>query len=260
LWSDANLLQVRVIPALLLHDAGLVKTVKFRHPKYVGDPINAIKIFNEKAVDELVILDISASRENRGPSYTVIEEIASECFMPLGYGGGITAVDEIKRVLATGVEKVVLNSAALSGPQLIEAAARQVGSQSIVVSIDAKRKLLGGYEIYGVGGTRATGLAPATFAKHVQDAGAGEILINSIDRDGTCEGYDLALIGSVAEAVRIPVIACGGAGSLEHFRQAVDAGASAVAAGSMFVYVGKHRAVMINYPAYSALEQLFERR
>ena len=234
------MLQVRVIPALLLHNAGLVKTVKFRRPNYIGDPINAIKIFNEKAVDKLAILDISATRENRGPSFTVIEEIATECFMPLGYGGGITTVDDIKRVLATGVEKVILNSAALSGPQLVEAAARQVRTGMVSMVRQA-----GGYEIYGAGGTHATGLNPSEFAKHVQDAGAGEILINSIDRDGTCEGYDLALIGSVAEAVRIPVIACGGAGRLEHFRQAVDAGASAVAAGSMFVYVGKHRAVTL---------------
>jgi cyclase len=251
------MLKTRVIPALLFKDQGLVKTVQFKNPGYVGDPINAIKIFNDKEVDELVLLDIMASVEGRGPSFELIEEIASECFMPLGYGGGIRSLDDIRRILATGVEKVILNSAALSDPALIEAAARAAGSQSVVVSIDAKKKLLGGHEVYGARGTRGTRRDPAVFAREMQERGAGEILINSIDRDGTQKGFDIDLIRTVAAAVTVPVVACGGAGNLQHLREAVSAGASAVAAGSMFVYVGKHRAVMINYPKYRELEALF---
>ena len=251
------MLKTRVIPALLFKDQGLVKTIQFKNPSYVGDPINAIKIFNDKEVDELVLLDITASVQGRGPSFELIEEIASECFMPLGYGGGIRSLDDIRRILATGVEKVILNSAALSDPALIEAAARAAGSQSVVVSIDAKKKLLGGYEVYGANGSRGTRRDPAVFAREMQERGAGEILVNSIDRDGTQKGFDLELIRRVAEAVSVPVVACGGAGTLEHLREAVGAGASAVAAGSMFVYVGKHRAVLINYPQYRELEKLF---
>jgi cyclase len=251
------MLKTRVIPALLFKDQGLVKTVQFRKPGYVGDPINAIKIFNDKEVDELVLLDITASIEGRGPSFELIEEIASECFMPLGYGGGIRSVEDIRRILATGVEKVILNSAALSDPALVEAAARAAGSQSVVVSIDAKKKLLGGYEVWSGGATRATGRDPAEFAREMQSRGAGEILITSIDRDGTQKGFDLELVRRVTAAVTVPVVACGGAGTLAHLREAVDAGASAVAAGSMFVYVGKHRAVLINYPQYRELEVLF---
>jgi cyclase len=251
------MLKTRVIPALLFKDQGLVKTIQFKYPSYVGDPINAIKIFNDKEVDELVLLDITASKEGRGPSFELIEEIASECFMPLGYGGGIRSIEDIRRILATGVEKVILNSAALSDPSLIEAAARAAGSQSVVVSIDAKRKLLGGYEVYGAGGTRGTRRDPAVFAREMQERGAGEILITSIDRDGTQKGFELELVRRVAEAVSVPVVACGGAGTLADLREAVDAGASAVAAGSMFVYVGRHRAVLINYPQYGELEKLF---
>lgn len=251
------MLRTRVIPSLLLQGQGLVKTVQFRKPSYVGDPINAIKIFNDKEVDELVLLDIAASREGRGPAFEIIEDIASECFMPLGYGGGIRSLEDIRRILATGVEKVVLNTAALANPGLIDAAAAEVGSQSVVVSIDARRKLLGGYEVWGSGGTRASQREPAEFAREVAARGAGEILLNSIDRDGTQKGFDLELVRRVSSAVDVPVIACGGAGSLTHFREAVDAGASAVAAGSLFVYVGRHRAVLINYPEYRELEDLF---
>lgn len=251
------MLKTRVIPALLFKDQGLVKTVQFRNPSYVGDPINAIKIFNDKEVDELVLLDIAASREGRGPSFELIEEIASECFMPLGYGGGIRTLADIRRILATGVEKVILNSAAHENPALIEEAARAAGSQSVVVSIDAKKKLFGGYEVMTAGGTRGTGKDPAAFAAEMAQRGAGEILINSVDRDGTQKGFDLDLVKRVAAAVDVPVVACGGAGTLAHLREAVDAGASAVAAGSMFVYVGRHRAVLINYPQYRELERLF---
>jgi imidazole glycerol-phosphate synthase subunit HisF len=251
------MLKTRVIPALLFKDQGLVKTVQFRSPSYVGDPINAVKIFNDKEVDELVLLDIMASREGRGPSFDLIEEIASECFMPLGYGGGVRSLDDIRRILAMGVEKVILNTAAHNTPQLIDQAARAAGSQSVVVSIDAKKKLFGGYEVLTCGGTRGSGKDPVEFAREMARRGAGEIFINSTDRDGTQKGFDLELIRRMSEAVDVPVVACGGAGTLTHLREAVDAGASAVAAGSMFVYVGRHRAVLINYPQYHELEQLF---
>jgi imidazole glycerol-phosphate synthase subunit HisF len=240
--------RTRVIPCLLLHGAGLVKTVGFRNPTYVGDPINAIKIFNDKEVDELVLLDIDASRERRGPRFDVIRDIASECFMPLGYGGGVRTVEEMRRVLATGVEKVIVNTAAAEDPSLVEAAAREFGSQSVVVSLDARRKLVGGYEVRTVGGTRGTGLHPVEAARRMEASGAGEILLTSVDRDGTQKGYDLALTRMVADAVSVPVVACGGAGSVADMAAAVREGhASAVAAGSMFVFHGRHRAVLISY-------------
>jgi cyclase len=242
-------LRTRVIPSLLLDGRRLVKTVRFRNPTYVGDPINAVKIFNDKQVDELMFLDISASRDGRGPSLDVIGEIASECFMPVGYGGGIRSVDDMREVLKAGIEKVVLNSLAFRQPDMVVAGVREFGSSSIVVSIDVKRKLLGGYEVYGGGGVRREGIGPVEFAQRMAEAGAGEILLNSIDRDGTFQGFDIDLVRRVADAVDVPVIACGGAGSVEHMRQAiVDGHASAVSAGSMFVFRGKHRAVLISFP------------
>jgi imidazole glycerol-phosphate synthase subunit HisF len=251
------MLKTRVIPCLLLKGQGLVKTTRFRDPVYVGDPINAIKIFNDKEVDELIVLDISASREGRAPRFELIRDIASECFMPLAYGGGIRSLDEIRELFAIGVEKVVLNTAAIRDPALVEAAARAAGSQSIVVSIDAKRRLFGGYEVYGAGGTQGTGLRPVEFAARMEAAGAGEIFLTSIDRDGTAEGFDIELVRGVSDAVSVPVVACGGAGSVGHFRQAVlDGHASAVSAGSMFVFHGKHRAVLISYPTPAELRQV----
>jgi imidazole glycerol-phosphate synthase subunit HisF len=251
------MLKVRVIPVLLLKDGGLVKTRRFRDPRYVGDPINAIRIFNDKGADELFILDIVASRQGRGPSFQTVEEIASECFMPLGYGGGVRTVDDIGRLLATGVEKVSLNTAALGSLDLVAAAAAKFGSQAIVVSIDVRHRLLRGYEVYGSSGERATGHKVVEFARRAETAGAGEILLTSIDRDGTGTGYDLKLLKLVSEAVRVPVVASGGAGKLDDFRAAVvDGGASAVAAGRMFVFYGKHQAVLINYPTADDLARV----
>jgi imidazole glycerol-phosphate synthase subunit HisF len=249
--------RARVIPCLLLRGAGLVKTIGFRDPTYVGDPVNAIKIFNDKEVDELVLLDIDASREQRGPRYDVIRDIASECFMPLGYGGGIRTVDEIRRVLATGVEKVIVNSAAAADPALVEAAAREFGSQSVVVSLDVRKKLIGGYEVRTLGGTRGTGAHPVDAARRMEASGAGEILLTSIDRDGTQRGYDLELTRMVADAVSVPVIACGGAGSVADLAAGVREGhASAVAAGSLFVFHGRHRAVLISYLSAAELRDV----
>lgn len=249
------MLRTRVIPCLLLRGAGLVKTCRFKDPKYVGDPINAIKIFNDKEVDELVLLDISASLEGRGPAYSVIEEVASECFMPLAYGGGIRTVDEARRILKLGVEKAVFNTTGWLDPSVLTAASREFGAQAVVASIDVRRKLFGRYEVFVEGGTRGTGVDPVEYARRMEAAGAGEILLTSIDRDGTMQGYELDLIARVTAAVGVPVIAAGGAGSVQDFRIAIqEGGADAVAAGAMFVFHGPHRAVLITYPSRAELE------
>lgn len=250
------MLRIRVIPCLLLKGQGLVKTVKFKNPQYVGDPINAIKIFNDKEVDELMLLDITASVEGRGPSFETIKDVASECFMPLAYGGGIRSMRDIHTILSMGVEKVVVNTAAITKPDLIAEAVREFGSQAVVISMDVKKKLFGGYEIMQARGTRGTGYDPVTFAKKMSQLGAGELLLNAIERDGTQSGYDLELVNLVAPQVTIPVIAVGGAGRVDDFVSVCKVGgASAVAAGSMFVYTGKHRAVLITFPARTELEK-----
>jgi cyclase len=248
------MLRTRVIPCLLLSERRLIKTTRFKKRVYVGDPINTIKIFNDKEVDELVLLDIDATVQGREPDYQYLELVAMQCFMPLAYGGGITTAAQVRRLLNLGIEKVVINAAATEHPDLIRAAAEQAGSQSIVVSIDAKTTWFGKYEVRTRNGRRSTGHEPATFARSMQDHGAGEILLNSIDRDGTMTGYDLDLTSRVSKAVSIPMVVCGGAGKVEHFTQAVAAGASAVAAGSMFVFTGPHKAVLINFPSRALLE------
>lgn len=237
----------RVIPVLLLKDGGLVKTVKFRNPSYVGDPINAVKIFNEKEVDEIVVLDITASMEGRSPDLGAVAELASECFMPLCYGGGVASLETVNALLALGVEKVAINSWACERPGFIAEAAKEFGSSTIVVSIDVRRSFWGGPKAYSHGARKA--FRPVLEAARLAaENGAGELLLTSIERDGTYLGYDLELIETVAAAVPVPVIACGGAGRLEDFRAALNHGASAVAAGSLFVYYGVNRAVLINYP------------
>jgi cyclase len=251
------MLRTRVIPCLLLKGQGLVKTIKFKNPTYIGDPINAIKIFNDKEVDELMLLDIVASGEGRGPSFETIRDVASECFMPLAVGGGIRDIDDIRRILAMGVEKVVLNTAAISQSELVAEAAAEFGAQAIVVSIDVRKKLFGGYEVMAARGTKKTGHDPVAFAKRMEALGAGELLLSSIERDGTQQGYDLDLIKQVSQAISIPVIANGGAGKVEDFALACkEAGAAAAAAGSMFVFTGKHRAVLITFPGREQLEQV----
>lgn len=247
------MLTTRVIPVLLLQDKGLIKTVKFDKPTYVGDPINAVKIFNDKEVDELIFLDIKASAHRRAPLMNVISSITNECFMPLCYGGGIENIDVMKRIYALGVEKIAINTSAQKNPGLIEEAARIFGSQSVVVSVDAKKNIFGKYEVFRCDGKNRTGVNPIRFAKQMEERGAGEIMLNSVDRDGTMKGYDLKLINDVSAAVKIPLIACGGAGKFEDFRQAIAAGAAAVAAGSMFVFYGPNRAVLINYPKRNEL-------
>ena len=249
------MLRTRVIPCLLLHGQGLVKTIKFKNPTYVGDPINAVRIFNDKEVDELVFLDITATIEKRAPKMESIHDIATECFMPFGYGGGIHDVETARRILKMGSEKVIFNSAA-TDLELIREAADQFGSQSVVVSIDVQRSRTGKYQVFTHSATVNTKQDPIQYAKSVEAAGSGEIFLNSIDRDGTMVGYDIDLLQSVSSAVDVPVVACGGAGKLEHFQEAIlKGGASAVSAGSMFVFHGPHRAVLINYPTQDELKQ-----
>ena len=247
----------RVIPCLLLRNQGLVKTVKFRNPKYLGDPINVVRIFNDKEVDELVLLDITATPEGREPQFDYIAMLATECFMPLCYGGGVRTVEHVKRLCSLGVEKVAVNSYAVEHPEFITAAAELVGSSSVIASIDVKRDFWGRYRVYTHGGQVATGLDPVGHAREMELRGAGEILLNAIDRDGIMKGYDLELIGEVTRSVGVPVVACGGAGTVEHLAQAVrDGGAAAAAAGSMFVFTGPHRAVLISYPEPERLRLL----
>lgn len=248
------MLKTRVIPTLLLRGDGLVKTTGFRDPKYVGDPINAIKIFNDKEVDELILLDITATNASKGPAFDTIADIAGECFMPVAYGGGISTVEQIRRILGIGIEKVVINSAAIENPDLIATAAREFGSQAVVVSIDVKKTMLGRYEVRSHSGTKGARLDPAAWARQVQDLGAGEIMLTSIERDGTMRGYDLDLIARVSEATNVPLIAAGGAGKIADFGAAVASGADAVAAGAMFVFHGPHRAVLITYPSRADLK------
>lgn len=249
------MLTTRVIPSLLLKDDGLVKTTGFKKPVYVGDPINAIKIFNSKEVDELVLLDIGASKGGRGPAFDTIRAITNECFMPLSYGGGIRSVEDIRAILKAGIEKVVINHAALSDPGLISLAATEFGSQAIIVSIDVKKALWGGYHVFSSSGAPIPERDPVKWAIEVEKLGAGEIYLTSVEREGTMKGYDISLIGRVSSAVGIPVIASGGAASVDDFRLAkTEGGASAVAAGAMFVFQGPHRAVLITYPSRDVLE------
>lgn len=251
------MLNRRVIPSLLLHDGGLIKTTQFKNPKYIGDPINAIRIFNDKEVDELILLDVSASVEGRGPSFGTVREIASECFMPVAYGGGIRNVDEMRALLRAGIEKVIVNTAAIRDLALVRKASAEFGSQAVVVSIDVRRKLLGRYEVVADRATRSTGMDPVAYAKRVEEAGAGEIYLAAVDRDGTQTGYDVELISRVAKAVSVPVIASGGARDAADMRAAITAGgASAVAAGAMFVFHGKHKAVLISYPDADTLRTI----
>jgi imidazole glycerol-phosphate synthase subunit HisF len=248
----------RVIPCLLLRNTGLVKTKRFKDPVYVGDPRNAVKIFNEREVDELVLLDIQATPQGRPIQYDLIHEIVTEAFMPIGYGGHITSIEDARKLVTSGVEKIILCTAAVENPVLVTQLANFVGSSSTVVCIDYKKNFWGRNEVRIFGGHKGTNLDPVEFAVEMQNRGAGELIMNSIDRDGTMQGYDLAVLQEITQRVNIPVIACGGAGKLDDFRQAIlHAGVSAVAAGSMFVFQGKHRAVLINYPSRAELRQTF---
>jgi cyclase len=248
----------RVIPCLLLANGGLVKTVGFRDPRYVGDPINTVRIFNDKQADELVVLDIRATLEGRPPDEAAIREITSEAFMPIGYGGGVRDLAAARRLIQIGVEKVVVNTAAVERRQLVAEIADHLGSSTLAVSIDAARRADGTYEVMSRAGTHPTGRDVRAHADEMAELGAGELLVTSIDRDGTMTGYDLEMVAQVAAAVPIPVVASGGAGSTADFVAAVrEAGAAGVAAGSLFVFHGRHRAVLVTYPSYEERCQLF---
>lgn len=249
----------RLIPCLLLEGRRLVKTTRFSKPSYVGDPVNTIKIFNEKEVDELIVLDINASKMGLAPNFEHIRNLANECFMPVCYGGGVGSLADAERLIACGIEKVSINTAVLKRLELVNELVRRYGSQSVVVGIDVKRHWLRGYCVWDSSQRRLTSMSPVESACRAVDAGAGEILLNAVDRDGTLTGFDMALIKCVSDAVSVPVIACGGASSLENCKEAIVAGgASAAAAGSLFVYQGPHRAVLINYPNPLQLQGMFQ--
>jgi cyclase len=259
-----QILQPRIIPCLLLNETDLVKTTQFENPRYIGDPLNAVRIFNEKEVDELIFLDITTSRKknpqpikNNQYILDILSKISDECFMPLTFGGGIRDIEDIRKLLKTGVEKVSINTYGIENPSFIKEASSTFGSQSIIVSIDVKKHRDSSYEVFTHGGTKSTGLDPVSLAIEMESMGAGEILINSIDRDGTMKGYDIELIKNVSNKVNIPVIASGGAGKLEDFSDAINEGnASAAAAGAFFVFIGRKRAVLINYPNKKEIENI----
>ncbi|MGH2358609.1 MAG: HisA/HisF-related TIM barrel protein [Candidatus Limnocylindria bacterium] len=245
----------RVIPCLLIEDEVMVKTIRYADPTYLGDPINVINLFNRFEVDEITLLDIGATRAGVPPPIELLEQLAAECWVPLAYGGGIRSLEHVRSVLGCGIEKVVLGTIVADQPALITQAAEVYGSQAVVVSVDARQRG-DGYEVAVASTTRGLGIGPVDYAQRAQQLGAGEILLNAVDRDGTMEGYDIGLIGAVAEAVEIPVIACGGAGERAHLANAIRAGASAVAAGSIFVYRGRERGVLINFPERAQLEAM----
>jgi cyclase len=239
--------RARIIPFLLFKAGRLVKTTRFSEPRYVGDPINAVRIFNEKEVDELVLLDIGATQANVAPDYALINDIATEAFMPVGYGGGIQSLTQIEALFKAGVEKVCLNSILYENPEIVREAAQTYGSQSVVVAIDVKRDFMGRYRLYSNGGRTRQKIDPFDHLDRLQQLGAGEIVLNSIDRDGTMIGYDLQLVKKVANRMSVPIVSVGGAGTADHLKQALGAGASAAGAGSMFVFHGRHKAVLISY-------------
>lgn len=251
------MLKHRVIPCLLLRNGGLVKTMKFNNPKYVGDPINAIRIFNDKEVDEIIVLDIIASREKKEPNYALIEQFAGECFMPLCYGGGIRTVEQAKFLFSLGVEKVCLQTAALDNLDIITQMADRFGNQSVIISIDVKRNWLGKYQIYSASRRQLLPQPLIGFLQKATDAGAGEVILNAVDRDGMMQGMDIQLIHDISNEISVPLIAIGGVGSLDDIKSAIDSGASAVSAGAFFVFHGPHRAVLITYPKYQELTKLF---
>ena len=244
------MLRPRIIPSLLIHDKGLVKTVKFKDHKYIGDPINAVKIFNEKEVDELAIFDIDATVLGNEPNYILIEKLANQSRMPLCYGGGVKTVKQAQRIFSLGVEKIALSSSIIKNPNLITEISEKVGSQSVIVVLDVKKKLLGGYEIYTHNGKKSTGISPIKFAKMAQKLGAGEVIINSIDNDGMMNGFDMNIIAKIREEITIPLTVLGGAGNLEDIKKVIlKNGIIGVAAGSLFVFRGVYKAVLINYPS-----------
>jgi len=252
------MLNPRVIPSLLLSKGGLVKTQRFAAPKYVGDPINAVRIFNDKEVDELMILDIDATKEGRGPDFELIEQLAGECFMPLCYGGGIRSFDDARTLFGLGVEKIAIQSAFLQDPSILRRIASHAGEQAVVASIDVAKNWLGKYKVRASAGVRPVSIDWRVLLREAVTNGAGEVLLTSVEREGTLKGMDLDLIKEASRSIEVPLIAAGGAGSLADVRAAVRAGADAVAAGAFFVFHGPHRAVLITYPQYEELKALWQ--
>ncbi|MFZ4612274.1 MAG: AglZ/HisF2 family acetamidino modification protein [Bacteroidia bacterium] len=243
----------RVIPILLLKGEGLYKTQKFKDPKYIGDPLNAIKIFNDKEVDEVCVLDIEASNK-KSINFNLIEKMASECFMPLSYGGGIASIEDASKLFSIGVEKLVINSSNFKSLDLVTSLSKKFGNQAIIASIDVKSNLFSNYSVFKNNGKDNTGFKPLQFALKCIEAGAGEILLNNIERDGMMNGLDIKLIDDLAKSISVPLIACGGIGNIDHIKEVFTATkVNAVAAGSMFVFHGKHRAILISYPNLSEI-------
>jgi cyclase len=253
------MLRPRIIPCLLVRNKGLVKTVRFNDPKYVGDPINAVKIFNEKEVDELIVLDIDATVNGAEPDYLMIKNLATECRMPLCYGGGVKSVQQAKKIVSLGVEKVAISSAAIESVGLAADIAQQVGSQSVVVVLDVKKKRWGKYEVFTHNAKRPTGKCPVELSRQLEKQGVGEIVLNSIDQDGVMKGYDLDIAARIRDAVSVPMSILGGAGSLDDIKKLIDTfGIVGACAGSLFVFKGVYRAVLISYPSHE--ERIFAQR
>lgn len=253
------MLRPRIIPCLLVHKKGLVKSIQFRDYKYVGDPINAVRIFNEKEADELMIVDIDATVENREPDYKMIQNLATECRMPLCYGGGIKTVEQAQKIFSLGVEKIALSSTVITNPEIVKVIASKVGSQSVVVVLDVKKKVLGGYEVYTHNGKKATGISPLEFATKMEKLGAGEIVINSIDQDGMMKGYDSKLVDLIRKSISLPLTIMGGAGNLQDIGALIkEYGIIGAAAGSLFVFKGVYRAVLISYPNWIEKDKLIK--
>ena len=251
------MLQKRVIPCLLLHKNGLYKTIKFKKPNYIGDPLNAIKIFNDKEVDEIIFLDIDATINKQEPNYKLIEDIASECFMPLCYGGGVKNVEQMKKIYSLGVEKISLSSVSITNPSLITEAKDIFGSQSVIVTIDVKKDFWGKEKVFINNGKKNTKIDILTHCKEMERLGAGEIVINSIDRDGVMKGFDIELLKKIKDEINIPIVALGGAGKYEDISNVFkQTNISAVGVGSMFIYQGALNGVLINYPSYDKLQKI----
>jgi cyclase len=252
------MLRPRIIPCLLIHNKGLVKTVNFKNPKYVGDPINAVRIFNEKEVDEIIVLDIDATVKNKEPDYNLIKNLAAECRMPLCYGGGIKNVDQAKKLISLGAEKVAISSAAIENPSLIKNISNAVGSQSVVIVLDIKKTgIFKKYEIFTHNGKYKTGKSPRDFVKLMEKNGAGEIVINSIDKDGTMNGFDIELASEIRNSIDLPMTILGGAGSIKHIADIIKVfGIIGIAVGSLFVFKGVYKAVLINYPNYDEKQKI----
>lgn len=251
------MLRPRITPCLLIHKGGLVKTIGFDSPKYVGDPLNAVRIFNEKQVDELLVIDIDATRLGKEPDYALVKNLAAECRMPLAYGGGVKSAEQLQRIIGLGVEKVAISSSAIADPDLIRSGADRVGSQSIAVVLDCRSEAPGVWKLSTHNGQRATGIDAVEFAVLAERMGAGEVILNSIDRDGSMVGYDLGLVSAVRAAINLPITALGGAGSHADIGVIFSKfGTIGAAAGSLFVFKGKYRAVLINYPTFEEKENL----